>query len=397
MEKQNTRAPIWTKNFISITLTQFIVFVAFYTLLTTLPLYVIKNLGRSEADGGLIVTVMLISAIIIRPLSALFLEKAGKKRGLLISVLAFTATTFLYIWIESFIPLLAVRFLHGLSFGIVTTATGAIAADVVPDNRRGEGLGYFAMANNLAVVVGPFIGLLLIQYVSFQTLFLLLSLIVLSGAVFSFIIDIPDNRRAASQVTKRKLSIHDLFEIKALPIALISTLVAISYSSILSYLSVYADAIGLAKASSYFFLVFAFLMLLSRPYLGRSFDLKGPNFVILPGLFIFAIGLVLLGFTTSAWMLLLAAGFIGLGYGSLLPSFQTMAIQSAHPARSGHSTATFFTFYDIGVALGSVIWGAIAGIYSFTILYILSAGVAIVVVIVFTLYQRRHKKVTADQ
>lgn len=371
---------------------QFIIFTAFYTLLTTLPLYAIKTLGRSESETGLIVTVMLVAAIVIRPFSAMFLEKVGKRRGLIASVIAFTATTFLYIWIENFLPLLLVRFVHGLSFGIATTATGAIAADVVPDQRRGEGMGYFAMANNLAVVVGPFIGLLLIQYVTFQTLFVLLSIITLSSVLFAVLLDINEEKRhSGGTVMKKKISIHDLFEMKAMPVALIAALVAVAYSSILSYVSVYADSIGLAKAASYFFLIFAALMLLSRPYLGRAFDTKGPSYVILPCLFLFAVGLVLLGYTQNAWMLLLSAGFIGLGYGSLLPSFQTMAVQSAGISRSSHSTATFFTFYDIGIAAGSLIWGLVVGFYDYQVLYVLAAVMALAVLVIFAAFQQSKK------
>jgi len=155
--KDRSLEKIWTKNFISIALTQFLVFIAFYTLLTTLPIYVINHLGGSEADGGLVVTVMLIAAIIIRPFSAKLLDIIGKKKGLVLSVTLFTMTTFFYIWIDQLIPLLVLRFIHGISFGILTTVTGAIAADVVPRSRRGAGLGYFAMAMNLALVVGPFI------------------------------------------------------------------------------------------------------------------------------------------------------------------------------------------------------------------------------------------------
>src|SRR5699024_11317756 len=96
--------------------------------------------------AGLVVTCMLIAAILIRPFSAHILDVFGKKRSLVLSVVLFTVTTFFYMWINEFIPLLILRFVHGISFGVVTTATGAIAADIIPESRRGAGMGYFAMA-----------------------------------------------------------------------------------------------------------------------------------------------------------------------------------------------------------------------------------------------------------
>src|SRR5699024_7480620 len=105
-------------------------------------------------------------------------------------------------------------------------------------------------------------------------------------------------------------------EMKAVPISIISGLVGFAYSSILSFVSVYADELGLVAAASYFFLIFAVVMIASRPYLGRAFDEKGPRIVLLPSMLVFALGLMLLGFTQTAVMLLIAAGLIGLGYGT---------------------------------------------------------------------------------
>lgn len=378
--------PIWTKSFISISLTHFMVFMAFYTLLTTLPVYVINNLKGTEAQGGLIVTVMLAAAILIRPFSGKILEKLGKKKGLIISVFIFSVTMFFYMWVDHFMALLLLRFLHGVSFGLATTATGAIAADIIPPERRGEGLGYFAMAMNLAVVAGPFAGLTLLQFFSFQTLFLVLSIVMVTGAFSALAVHIPVHPSEKTAVTWT-LTIKDLVETKALPIALISSLVAFSYSSVISFISVYATSSGLAAAASYFFLVFAAVMLASRPYLGRAFDVRGANFVIIPCLSIFAAGLIVLSFAGNSFILLTAAGLIGLGYGALLPSFQTMAIQAAPASRSGHATATFFMLFDSGIAAGSFVWGIVVASFGFQQLYITSAIVLLFVIGIFYFYQ----------
>lgn len=384
MNKQHKR-PIWTKSFISVSLTQFVVFIAFYTLLTTLPMYVIQELDGNAAQGGLLVTIMLVAAIIVRPFSGRLLELVGKKRMLVITVALFTATTFLYLWIDQYYALVALRFFHGLSFGILTTATGAIAADVMPIERRGEGLGYFAMSMNVAVVVGPFIGLTMLQYTSFRMLFFVLSMIMLCGVICSWVVHVPKDVVVNSS-GKQKLTVHDLFEVKALPIALISGLVSFAYAGIISFISVYTTSLGLSAVSSYFFVVFAIVMILTRPSLGQAFDNKGPRFVILPSLFLFAVGLIVLSFTETAFVLLLAAGLIGLGYGSLLPSFQTMAVQSAESQRSGHATATFFTMYDTGIALGTYFLGVLVTHASFPVVYIVCAVIVLVVMGLFNMY-----------
>ncbi|WP_267129017.1 MFS transporter [Radiobacillus deserti] len=83
---------------------------------------------------------------------------------------------------------------------------------------------------------------------------------------------------------------------------------------------------------------------------------------------------------------------MGLGYGSLLPSFQTMAIQAAHPKRSGHATATFYTLYDSGIALGSFSLGLIVTHYGYEKLYLSCIGILFVIIGLFMTYQRRQRK-----
>ncbi len=390
-EHLSNAAKIWTKDFISISLTQFLIFVAFYTLLTTLPIFVIQELGGTEAEGGLVVTSMLLAAIIMRPFSALLLQKTGKKQGLILSVAMFVIITFLYVFVDSFILLLIVRFVHGLAFGIVTTATGAIAADIIPSSRRGAGLGYFAMAMNLAVVVGPFIGLTFIQYTSFKQLFLVLGLLMVVTIINATMIQIDEQVPKSQDIAKMKWTVHDFLELRSLPIALICSLIALSYSSVMSFISVYSNSLGLASTAGYFFVVFAVVMIASRPYLGRTFDLKGPKYVIIPCLFIFALGLFALSVTDSSWMLLLSAALIGLGFGTLLPSFQTMAIQAAPNNRSSHATSTFFILYDSGMATGSLIWGAIISYIGFSSLYLLNAFIILGVILLFHFYHSNFR------
>ncbi|MDX6154180.1 MFS transporter [Marinococcus sp. PL1-022] len=379
--------PIWTKDFISITITNFMVFTVFYSLLTTLPLFVTGNLGGTSAQGGLIVTIMLVATIITRIFAGKIMEKTGRKRAMVWGAAVFVLCTFLYLFIDTYTGLLLLRFVHGIPFGILSTATGAIAADVIPNERRGEGLGYFTTSMNVAVVIGPFIGLTLIQFAPFALLFVLLGIFMIVGVWCAAIARDPGTP-AAPNTEKQKLSIHDFIELRALPIASIGLLASFSYAGVISYMSLFAEAMGLIQVSSFFFLVFAVVVIASRPVAGPLFDARGPGAVLYPCLLIFAIGLVTLSFTTAGWMLLLAAALIGLGYGTLLPGFQTMSIQAAEPHRSGHATATFFIMFDSGIALGSFFLGLLVNAVGYQYLYQITAGIILLTIGALFLYFR---------
>lgn len=383
-----TKSPIWTKSFLFISLSNFFLFLTFYALLTTLPIFVTDDLQGTEAQAGLIVTLFLLSAILVRPFSGKLLEDFGKKKMLLISLLLFMLTTFVYVAATSFYLLLALRFFHGIWFAIATTAAGAIAADIIPDSRRGEGLGYFAMSMNLAVVAGPFLALSLLNWISFSTLFIVLGSLLAGALFFTSFVAAPVMNEPSK---KKKVTLHDLFEINALPIALVGSLLAFTYSSVISYISIYTKSLGLLEAASFFFAVFAVAMLISRPFVGRIFDSRGPSIVIYPSLILFALGLFTLSMTTSSFMLLLSATLIGLGYGSLVPCFQTLAIQSADHHRSGHATATFFTLFDTGIATGSYVLGVVVSLLGYKPLYFVMGLFVFIVMYLYKVINNRRR------
>ncbi|MGB3260681.1 MFS transporter [Paenisporosarcina sp.] len=372
------KSPIWTKSFISIAISNFFIFVVFYALLTLMPIYVLDLPGGTVSQAGLVTTIFLLSVILIRPFSGLILEKTGKKLMLSLSMQAFALSTFLYILTDDIQILLILRFVHGISFSLATTVTLSLAADIVPSDRRGEGLGYFGMSMNLAVVVGPFIALTLQPIMAYHSIFFLFGAIMLIGWLGAVIVKGPNERILPR--SKKKLSWSDLFERKALAISSVGVFVSFSYASIMSFISLYAKSLGLLETASYFFLVFAAAMLISRPFTGRLFDTMGPNTVIIPAVLIFAFGLLILSLTSSAWMLLLAGALIGIGYGTLLPSFQTLAIEASPKNRTAYATATFFTLFDSGIAMGSFVLGIAVTYLGYAHLYMALSGFVVLIV-----------------
>ncbi|MGE7666039.1 MFS transporter [Ureibacillus composti] len=390
-----THNQIFTKRFNCLFLMNMAVFLSFYSLMTTLPLYAIGALKQSDQEAGLLATVFLLSAIIVRPFSGKMLDMFGKKRLLIISLVFYFLCSILYIMDLPFTLLLVLRFFHGIWFSIITTAGGSLAADIVPVNRKGTGLGYYTMSNNLAVVLGPFIGILLIQHLSFDVLFSVLSIAILIGGILASTIKTDDLTKPEKVERSFKFTFNDLFEKKALPISVIAGLVGISYASILSFLSIYAEEQDLLTAASWFYVIYAAAMLITRPLIGKLYDQKGSQYVIMPGFLFYILGLICIALANgSAILFLSSAVLVGAGYGALTTSFQSLAVQSADHVRSGYATATYFTLFDLGIALGSyvlglfVIWVDYDSIYSISAL--LMAVTACIYFVLFKKSKRKH-------
>ncbi|WP_071459762.1 MFS transporter [Bacillus massilinigeriensis] len=364
---------LWTGNFISVSGTNFFLFMTFYFLLVTLPIYVVNDLAGNKSEAGLMTTIFLFSAILIRPFAGRWIEGYGNRKILILSLLLFLGATLLYFVVSSISALLAVRFLHGIGFGMATTCTGSIVADIIPDSRRGEGMGYFVLSSTLAMVIGPFLGLTAMQEWDVSTMLDLASISALA-CLFTGLLIKSKKKQDRIEYVSTTFSWKDLFETSAVPIAITGSLFALAYSSILSFVSVYAGELGLGSISSYFFVVYAVVLLISRPFTGKCYDLYGQNVIVYPAILLFSIGMVLLGMADSIILFLLAAAFAGLGWGTLFPTYQTIAIQSAPPKRKAMATATFLSIFDIGIGLGSYLVGAAASIISFRQLYLIGAA-----------------------
>ena len=332
----------------------------------------------------------------MRPFSGKLLDLYGKKRLLILSLIFYLLCTILYTVFKEFTVLLALRFFQGIWFSIATTATGSLAADIVPAKKKGTGLGYFMMSTNLAIVIGPFIGLFIIQRTTYDVLFMILSAAVVVGALLALTLKTSDLPKPAVTEKKFRITFGDLFEKKALPIAAVAAMIAFSYASILSFLSLYSAQKGLLDAASYFYAVLAVAMIGVRPLTGRIYDTYGAKYVIIPSFIFFAIGLFLLGNAENAALLLTSAAFIGVGYGTLTTSFQSLCIQATSPQRTGYATATYFTLFDAGIAIGSYVLGIVAVSVDYSAIYVLSAILMIVMLVLYLLlFVRQKNKIEA--
>ena len=376
---------LWNRSFILCLFNNLFLFTYYYALLTILPIYIMKNLGGTVKEAGLALTLFLVSSIAVRPFSGLIVEKLGKKIAFRGSAFLFVLFAFSYLFADSLWALLVIRFIHGIWFSVLTTVTVPIANDFIPDHRKGEGMGYFVMSTNLAVVFGPLLALTVIQFTDFKNLFLILVSVVCLGFIFCLTVPGAKNQTASSddQGVEKRLGFHDIIEMRVVPIGFVALLTAFAYSSIMSFITAYSETQQLLAYTSLFFIVFAISMIIVRPWVGKIYDRKGASAVIYPSFIFFAIGLVIVSFISNQWMLWLSAIFIGIGYGSLFPCFQTVAIQSVPKQRMGHAISTFFTLFDLGMAMGSVILGLIIAYYGYQMTYLFCAVITVATLFVY--------------
>jgi MFS family permease len=382
---------LWTKNFIIIALTNFLIYMVFYLLMVIIAPYAVNKFHASTGIAGLVSGIFIIGILIGRLVTGRIVEDIGSRRVLIVGTLFFIITSALYFAAIN-LPLLAIiRFLHGAAYGVASTATGTIVAQIIPDKRRGEGIGYYSMSQILATALGPFIGITLSRRVDFNIIFLVTSAIAAISFGISFIISQPVRKLPAQGQPQaaKGFRISSFLELTAIPISIIVLIVGFNYSAVLTFISLYSKELHLEEAASFFFVVYAIIVIVSRPFSGRLLDAKGTHFVVYPCLFIFAIGMLLLSQTNHGITLLLAGAIIGLGYGNFLSSGQAISIKGAPPNRLGLATATYYMFLDVGFGVGPYLFGSLVPFTGYRGLYLVMAAVTLVTIILYYFLYRR--------
>jgi MFS family permease len=377
---------LWTSNFVTVTVTNFLIYIVFYLLMVTIAAYAVDKFHASTGMAGFVSGIFIIGILIGRLGIGHAVEEMGSRRVLIAGTMCFIITSALYFAAINLPLLVLIRFLHGVAYGIASTATGTIVAQIIPDKRRGEGIGYYSMSQILATALGPLIGITLIQRNDFRIIFMVASIIAAIGFGISFIVSQPDRKplRQAQAQAAKTFQISNYLEFTAIPISMIVLIVGFNYSAVLTFISLYSKELHLEKAASFFFFVYAFIVIISRPFSGQLLDRRGKNFVVYPCLVLFAIGMLLLGQTNSGVTLLLAGAFMGLGYGNFLSCGQAISIKEAPSDRLGLSTATYYIFLDVGFGIGPYLFGSLVPFTGYRSLYFMMAAVIFATILLYT-------------
>ncbi|WP_327078398.1 MFS transporter [Bacillus sinesaloumensis] len=386
---------LWTKDFIIMFFTSFFIALVYFLLVTTMAVYAIQQFKASESMAGLAASIFVIGAVFARFFTGRYLDTIGRKKVLLVGVLLFFVPTLLYFTITNMYLLLLVRFIHGAAFGISTTALATIVIDVIPKERRGEGISYFFLNHTLATSIGPFLGLFLNQHASFSMIFIVCTLLSSVSLFLPLFLRIPRSVMTEEQRNSLKgFKLSNYFEKKAIPMSLMIAIMGFVYSGVLAFMTPYATEINLLEAASFFFLVYSIVLLFSRPITGKLLDKKGDNFVVYPSIISYALGLLILSQSHNSLTFLLSSVFIALGFGTMQSCFQAIAIKESPKHRVGLATSTFLICCDFGVGFGPFLLGTIIPTLGFRGLYL---ALAIVLFLCIFLYFFLHGKKAATQ
>ncbi|NOU85163.1 MFS transporter [Paenibacillus sp. LMG 31460] len=378
---EKKRKPLWTKAFLITSLSNLLLFFSFQMLIPTIPTHV-SQLGGNDIQVGLVIGIFTISSLLTRPFAGRALDLFGRKHVLLVGLAICALTIAGYTYMAAVTLILAARFVHGIGWGMSTTSLGTVIADIIPAERRGEGMGYYGLSNTFAMALAPLTGLWLMQTYGFPRVLLISTCLALLSLFSSLFITYTKPMPVEKSAQRPKL-MDRLWERTAMLPSGLLLCTAICYGGIVTFITLFGHEAGISNVG-WFFLCNASMVLIVRPITGMLFDRKGPEWVLLPGALFTLAGLLLLSYAHSEASLASAAICYGIGFGSLQPALQAWTIARAAPNRRGAANGTFFSANDLGIGLGAMVLGALANISgSYALMYRYSTVLILVFILIY--------------
>ena len=379
-----------TPSYILIIAANFLQFFGFWLLIPVLPFYLQEVFGADKTSIGAILSCYTIAALCMRPFSGYLLDTFSRKPLYLLAYFLFTMMFGGYMLAGTLTIFILCRIIHGFSFGMVTVSGNTIVIDIMPSSRRGEGLGYYGLANNIAMSIGPMTGLFLHDAAVGYTFIFSCSLgACILGFLCAYLVKTPYK----PPVKREPISLDRFILLKGIPAGISLLLLSIPYGMTTNYVAMYAKQIGITASTGFFFTLMAIGMAVSRLFSGKLVDKGMITQVIQAGLYLVCFcffGLSACGWTVD-WNLQITTVFffaiallMGVGFGTMFPAYNTLFVNLAPNNQRGTATSTYLTSWDVGIGIGMVVGGYIAEISTFNMAYL--SGAILTIVSLFYFY-----------
>ncbi len=356
-------------------------FVAYFISVVEIP----KSLeGEPDWLVGLVVGGFGVAGMVTRPLAGVLVDSGNRQRWLRVGAVGTVASFAGYALSVDPWTMLLFRLLHGVAMGLFTTSLLVMVMGLIPERRRGLGIGVYQSSNALSQLYASTAAIWLTAVTSFE--FVFLAGAAASGMALLFGMFVADRTRdthAALPPWRERQWISRTALVPALVFLTMTT----TMGSINAFLPLFADERSLGNVGL-FYSVYALALLPARLLSGALSDHVGRGPVVVPALLMGAVSLLLLWTTQSQWMLLLVAVIYGLSFASVQVMAVALVVDRTPLHQLGAGMATYTMAWDVGLVLGSVLLGFVVELTSYSSAFALGATLPLLGLVLYATWLR---------
>jgi MFS family permease len=362
------------------------------------------HLGASALIMGILTGLFFGVALSMRPVAGPVITKFDKRK-LMILVFAIGGLANIgYALFHNITAFFLFRILHGVQYSLVGTLTMTLAGDNLPKEKMASGMGIYGLCGSFGMVIGPAIGLNLLNFgtnlknesFGFTCVFLFAVISSFVGVIPSTIL-LPD-KKTKQDVLSTGAWYKNIASVHTIPMSILMFLLFVGWSLYNIYIVEFAKELEISGISL-FYTVLAAVLMITRPASGWLTDRFGLARVLPPALILFAVSFLIVGFGKSLGTMLAGAAIASLGFGSFQPALFSMCILSETPLKRSVASNTLYIGIDLGLFLGPIMGSMVYEMYNYSIMYKSASLMIFVALIVFFLllpaYHRRRRVLEA--
>lgn len=366
--------------------------IASFMTLPFLAIYLQNELHASPLMIGLVVGISQLAATIGGFFGGFLTDRFGRKPILKISVFCWSAVFFAFAFAESIWVFLLCSALNGLCRSFFEPASQALMIDYTDERKRRRLFSIRYTAINLSAVVGPLIGVLLIQSASMHIPFLITaSMYFMYGLFMLWILrNVPEVHTPHAKSSLKAMSstlIHDTTLLLLLVAAIFGSFVYAQTSSTMPQLLTTTFADGLQLYSILIAVNSLTVLILQLP-LGILSERVSVRTSIVIGVLLFVAGMLGFHLATNWTLYIVAMVIFSIGEIFVFPMMSAVIEMIAPP----HQKATYLgmmQFQSLGGFLGPFL-GSWLLVHFANELYVFMAGISLLsLVCYFFAFQKK--------
>ncbi|HEY9624559.1 MAG TPA: MFS transporter [Crinalium sp.] len=360
---------------------------ALAAMLPVLPLY-IADTGADSTTIGIVTGSFAIGLLSSRSWLAKLADRQGRKRVMLIGMMAVAIAPLAYLLTESIPLLMGIRAFHGLSIAAFALAYSALVVDLSPPQHRGELIGYMSLVNPVGMAVGPAMGGLLLDGAGYSSAFLAAA--ALGGIGILCTMRVRESGTVHSlevSAESADASTDQFWQLLASPRirvpAVVLLLVGLAFGTLVTFAPLFIAETQVQLNVGLFYTAAAIASFSIRLVTGRASDRYGRGLFIAISLLFYTVAMFLLWQAHSAPAFLLAGIFEGTGGGILIPMMAALMADRSYPNERGRTFSLCMVGFDVGIAIAGPLLGAIASQTGYRAVFGLCSGLVFLSFLIF--------------
>ena len=316
-----------------------------YASLILLPLY-LDHLGASRAEVGVVMAASAVGGLLVRPLVAWSLDRVGRKPTLYVGTVVLVAAMASLAGVHSVgLAVVLVHAVIGMAEGALFSGYFTVAADIVPESRRTEGLALFGISGLLPLLVNPVAGALGVQGGQLRSFFVVVSLLVLGSLPFLWPIPERAPRTATAGPSARQV-LHSLRARALWPVWTATMVFAALVAVFMSFVTVAAADAGAANAGV-IWLTYAAGSVGIRLFGASVPDRLGPSRMVPPSLLAYAAAFVVAASASTDLGFAVAGLLAGFAHGMCFPVLTGQTVTRTPADLRGAAMSLFTALWDL--------------------------------------------------